>query len=133
MQYWDNTHETLDDTRAFVAATMKAPQATSCDFILEREGRAIGKAGMWEMPEIGFILHPDHWRQGLMREALSVVIPHLFDSYPMRAMTADVDPDNAGSLALLQTLGFQQTGTAKNTIEIGGRWCDSVYLSLKRP
>jgi RimJ/RimL family protein N-acetyltransferase len=43
---------------------------------------------------------------------------------------ADVDPGNAGSLKLLERLGFKRTGTAERTFKIGEMWVDSVYLEL---
>ena len=104
----------------------------TCDFVLELDGRVIGKAGMWEAPEIGFILRPDHHRKGLMREALTAIIPHLFEAYGLPQLTADVDPGNTASLALLDGLGFRRTGSAMNTVEIAGRMCHSIYLALSR-
>lgn len=132
MRYWDNVHTDPAQTEAFVRGTIAEPRDRTCDFILERDGRLVGKAGMWRKPEIGFILDPEHWRQGLMREALGVIIPHLFTAYEIPALTTDVDPENAASLGILNGLGFVETGRARNTIQIAGRWCDSVYLALSR-
>ena len=90
----------------------------------------IGKVGLWQMPEIGYILHPDYWRRGFATEAVQAVIAHGFETLGLDRITADVDPDNAASLAMLIKLGFVITGQAKNTIEIGGKWFDSIYLEL---
>jgi RimJ/RimL family protein N-acetyltransferase len=103
------------------------------DFVVEHDGVAIGKAGCWRLPEIGFILHPDQWGRGLAREALSALIPRLFARFPIAAITADVDPRNLASLKLLEGLGFEVTGRAANTWRIGDEWCDSLYLALPRP
>ena len=43
-------------------------------------------------------------------------------------LTADVDPRNAASLALLRRHGFVETGRAAATWQIGDEWCDSIYL-----
>ncbi len=132
-RYWSNPHETLDETRAFVDATIAADPKRSCDFVIERDGTAIGKAGMWQMPEIGFFVLPAHQRRGYGREALSAILPHLFATYDMDALTADVDPQNVASLTLLQSLGFIETHRAERTMAIQGKWCDSIYLALQRP
>jgi RimJ/RimL family protein N-acetyltransferase len=132
MRYW-GPHERFQDTEDFVRMTAEADPAACCDFIVERDGEVIGKAGMWEKPEIGFFIAPWAQRQGYGREAVTAVIGHLFDTYDMPTLTADVDPENAASLALLQVLGFQETGRAARTIEILGEWRDSVYLELERP
>jgi hypothetical protein len=36
-------------------------------------GDVIGKAGAWALPEVGFLLHPDYWGQGLAQEAMRAV------------------------------------------------------------
>ena len=135
MTYWSSLpHETLDQTRAWLTGMVEAAAAgPSLDFIIEFDGRAIGKAGFWRLPEIGYILHPDLWGRGLAREALEAVIRVAFERGGVEAITADVDPRNAASLGLLERLGFVRTGFARNTWEIGGVLMDSVYLSLSRP
>ncbi len=97
------------------------------------DGRAIGTAGGDALPEIGFILHPDHWGKGLAVEAMAAVIAHIFATQPVAALTADVDPRNAASLRLLERLGFVVSGRAQRTFLLGDEWCDSVYLRLDRP
>ncbi len=132
MRYW-GPHDTREETENFVRGTMAAPPSMSCDFVLEHERRAIGKAGMWKRPEIGFFVAPAFQRKGFAREALQAVIPHLFSAYDMDALTADVDPRNAASIALLEGLGFTETHRAEKTIEIMGEMCDSIYFALSRP
>lgn len=135
MTYWSSLpHETVEQTRAWVAGMVEAAESgPGLDFIIEFEGRAIGKAGFWKLPEIGYILHPDVWGRGLAREALEAVIRVGFEHGGVETITADVDPRNAASLGLLERLGFVRTGFARNTWEIGGVLMDSVYLSLTRP
>ena len=134
MRYWDcPPHDEIGQTRRFLAAMVVADPTQSDDFVIEHEGRVIGKAGCWRRPEIGFILHPDHWGKGLAHEALSAAIPHIFDSLPIDRLEADVDPRNRASLKLLARLGFHETGRASRTFLVGDEWCDSVYLALPRP
>jgi RimJ/RimL family protein N-acetyltransferase len=101
--------------------------------VIERQGRVIGKAGCWRLPEIGYILHPDYWGRGFAREALEAIIPRMFETHPIDAIVAEVDPRNGASLGLLARLGFAETGRAARTLKVGEEWCDSVYLSLPRP
>jgi RimJ/RimL family protein N-acetyltransferase len=133
MRYWSRpAHRSLDETRAYLDSMVGAgPEAD--DFVIAMGGRVIGKAGAWRLPEIGFILHPAFWGRGLMREALAAVIGHLFAAHPdLDRLTADVDPRNGRSLALLSVLGFEETGRAPRTLQWGDEWCDSVYLALAR-
>lgn len=133
MLYWSSLpHETIEQTRAWLAKMIEAPPGESDDYVIEREGRVIGKAGCWRLPEIGFILNPRHWFHGYAREAVGAVIKVLFEHHPIEAITADVDPRNEASLALLKGLGFHETGRAERTFKLGELWCDSVYLAIGR-
>jgi RimJ/RimL family protein N-acetyltransferase len=133
MRYWSTPpHRDVDETRAWLADMIAADPAESDDFVIEHQGRVIGKAGCWRIPEIGFILHPDFWGRGLAREALTAVIAHAFAAFPIPAILADVDPRNAPCLALLARLGFTETHRAPRTFKVGDEWCDSVYLERPR-
>lgn len=134
MRYWDRLpHADIAQTAELVTAMIGASSSHSDEFVIEYDGRAIGKAGCWRPWEIGFILHPDCWGKGLAREALDAIIPHIFQTLPADCLKADVDPRNSASLKLLSRLGFQETGRAARTIRVGDEWCDSVYLELPRP
>lgn len=134
MRYWSTPpHSDLEQTRVWLDGMIAADPGESSDFVVEYEGQVIGKAGCWRLPEIGFILHPDHWSKGLAREALSAVIPHVFAGFTIDAILADVDPRNTGCLKLLAGLGFGEVRRTERTWLVGDEWCDSVYLTLPRP
>lgn len=133
MRYWSTLpHASVDETREWLEA-MIAPEEERFDFIVEHDGAAIGKAGFYRLPEIGYILHPDRWGQGLATEALTAVIEHAFRRFELPAIKADIDPRNDASIGLLKRLGFVEAGRAARTWLIGEEWCDSVYFELKRP
>ena len=133
MRYWTRpAHTDIAETQDWLAGMVNSDPAVADDFVLVHQGRVVGKAGAWRLPEIGFILHPDLWGQGLMREALTALIPHLFARHPVPALTAEADPRNAGSIGLLQAMGFAETHRAERTMQWGQEWCDSVYFALPR-
>ena len=135
MRYWGTPpHATLAETRDFLAAMRATPREAGEELVIERAGRVIGRVALWRIAEVGFFLHPDHWRQGLMREALGAALPHFFARFPaVDRITADTDPDNAAALGLLGALGFAETGRAERTVCVDGVWSGSVYLALDRP
>lgn len=135
MRYWSTPpHESVEQTAVWIGKMLSALEAGEYgDFMLEFEGRMIGNAGFWKAPEIGYILHPDVWGRGLGREAVSAALAYGFEDMGLSVVTADVDPRNLASLALLEGLGFARTGFAERTFNFGGSWVDSVYLSLERP
>lgn len=134
MQYWATLpHETMAVTEPWFQEQFFSGDPARDEWVIEHEGKVIGNIGIWKMPEFGYILHPDAWGRGLATEAATAFLAYAFATYPVGAITADVDPRNARSLKMLQRLGFQVTGTAANTFLIGDEWCDSVYLALQRP
>ena len=82
------------------------------------------------MPEIGYILNPDYWGQGLGSEAVAAVTDYGFKKRELPEVTAEVDPRNKASIRLLEKLGFDETGRKSRTIQVGKHWCDSVYHAL---
>lgn len=131
-RWWSTPpHESLDLTREWLAA-MIAGGGAGLDMVIERDGRVIGKAGFYRPPELGYILHPDHWGQGLATEALTAVLDRLFAATDHAAVNADVDPDNAASIRVVQKLGFVRTGFGERTWNVGGVWKDSIFYGLSR-
>ncbi|HYC98380.1 GNAT family N-acetyltransferase [Brevundimonas sp.] len=131
-RWWSTPpHDSLDQTAAWLDS-MIANGPDQPDFVIERDGQVIGKAGFWRLPDVGYILHPDHWGQGLAGEAVGAAIDHVFIAGAVDELTADVDPDNAASIRLLERLGFVKTGFAERTWNVGGEWKNSLYYGLSR-
>jgi len=80
--------------------------------------------------EIGYCLRSAHWRQGYMGEALSTLIDYSFKDLKLRRLEADVDPENAGSLGILDQMGFQREGLLRERWNVAGQIQDSVVLGL---
>lgn len=134
MRYWSTLpHVSLAETEPWFQQQFFSGDPARDEWIIEQDGRVIGNIGIWNMPEFGFILHPDAWGRGIGTEAATAFLAYAFATYPVEAITADVDPRNAASLGVLGKLGFVETSRAERTFLIGGEWCDSVYLSLPRP
>ena len=134
MRYWSTPpHEGKSTTKGVLDRQIRAAGQALTYFVIEMDGRVIGNAGNYRGTEVGFILHPDYWRQGIIKEAMQAIIPYLFETTDLPVLTADVDPRNEASVGLLKALGFDETHRAKNTFCIEGEWSDSVYFALQRP
>lgn len=83
--------------------------------------------------ELGYILHPQWWGQGLMRGALTQLISYAFGELHLHRLEADVDPRNQGSLNLLKRLGFRDEGLLRQRWRVGDEWQDSQLLGLLAP
>ena len=129
-RYWSTPpHEEIGQSREWLESMVAADPAVSDDFLIECEGAVIGKLGCWQIPEIGFLLHSDHWQKGYGSEAMAAFLDYFSYLSPL-SLKADVDPRNAASLALLKKHGFYETERKANTWFLNGEWCDSIYLAL---
>ena len=106
---------------------------------LNGQDEMIGKCILFQLSpanhraEIGFILNRKYWRRGLMHQALDAVIDFAFTTLKLHRLEADVDPDNAGSLGVLEKLGFEREGLFRDRWLLYGKWVDSVMLGLLNP
>ena len=134
MIWWSSgPHKNLEETRAYVAVNATEDKYHTWA-ITEQGDEALGWvvmiAGREGVAEIGYNLRRSHWRKGYVREAVARIIKHGFEERGLRRITADIDPDNAGSIALLESLGFQREGYLREewTTHLGVR--DSIIWGL---
>ena len=80
--------------------------------------------------EIGFILLPSHQGRGLARDAVRTAARWGTGPMGLHRIEADVDPANAGSLRLLEAVGFRREGLFRERWFTFGSWKDSVMLGL---
>jgi [ribosomal protein S5]-alanine N-acetyltransferase len=99
----------------------------------------IGHLGFWRiMPEhhraeIGYILHPDHWNQGIITEALTAMLDYGFRQLRLHTVEANIHPDNKASERLLLKHGFRQEGYLKESYFFRGAFSDTALFSLLNP
>ncbi len=104
-----------------------------------RNGRLVGEAGI-SAPDaharstLGYILHPDHWNDGLMTEALAEICDWAMNRRdpPIDRITADTFPDNAASIRVLEKLAFVREGTMYGFVRKDGRRRDVLRFARLR-
>jgi [ribosomal protein S5]-alanine N-acetyltransferase len=135
MTWWSTgPHETAEETEDYIVWNVAIDQGHLCWAITNEEDEALG----WiilipsrdAVYELGYILRRDKWGRGLTKAACILVIEYAFATLSARRIFADTDPDNAGSIALLRSLGFKQEGHLREEWEthIGVR--DSLIFGL---
>ncbi len=82
--------------------------------------------------EIGFSVDRLLAGRGVMLEALSVVIAWLLARYGFKRITAHCVVAHERSLKLLEILGFQREGVARQAIWMKDSWQDMVSMALVR-
>jgi len=82
---------------------------------------------------VGYWIGETFARRGFMREALSALVGHAFQTLDISRIQAACLPGNVASRGLLETSDFAREGVARNYMQIAGKWRDHViYASLRR-
>lgn len=74
--------------------------------------RGIGH-GLDDAPEAGWIIGEGYWGRGLAREAMTAALDWFDRTHGPRRIGCIIEPENSGSLALADRLGFVRTGMAE--------------------
>jgi RimJ/RimL family protein N-acetyltransferase len=82
--------------------------------------------------ELGYALGREHWRRGLMGEALTLLLAFAFGELGLRRLEADVDPRNAASIRSLERLGFRREGFLRERWCVSGEIQDALFYGLLR-
>lgn len=80
--------------------------------------------------EVGYILHPQYWNRGLMKEALLAVIDFGFNQMKLHSIEGRINPDNTVSGFLLEKAGFNKEAHFKEDFYFNGKFSDSAVYSL---
>ncbi len=80
--------------------------------------------------ELGFTLETRSQSNGLMREALTALLDHAFESMALHRVTANTDARNTASQRLLERLGFRLEGISRENWLEDGRWYDEHHYAL---
>ena len=96
----------------------------------------IGYIGIWRMQpehfrtEIGYVLHPHHWRKGLISEALNKISSFALHELGFHSLEANINPENIASAAVLEKAGYLREAYFKENFFFGGKFLDSAVYSL---
>ena len=62
--------------------------------------------GLADVPEVGWIIHPDHWGQGVAREAMRAVLAWFDEVHGRQRVACMIEAEHAVSQRLAAQLGF---------------------------
>ena len=142
MRYWSSPP--LEDEAAAVGLVeqihghFEARDLFQWGVALKDSDAVIGTCTLWNLDEanrraeIGFALARDEWGRGLASEAVATLIGFAFGALELHRLEADVDPENARSLILLERQGFKREGLLRERWHSLGEVQDTVFLGLLR-
>ncbi len=86
----------------------------------------------FERGDLGYKIHHAYWRKGYGEEMVRAVLNSWFGENKMHRLEAMVHPENKPSQLMLEKIGFQQEGLARQVVKLQGNWCDMYrYGCLK--
>jgi ribosomal-protein-alanine N-acetyltransferase len=105
----------------------------------ENPSQLIGTIGLWRIikqhyrAEIGYMLHPDYWKKGLMKEAIIRVNDFGFNDIKLHSIEAHINPGNEGSAAILESTGYIREAYFKEDFFFDGTFRDTaIYSKLNK-
>lgn len=79
---------------------------------------------------VGYWVGRDHAGQGLVPEAVVLVLAFAFESLGLHRVEAAIVPRNAASRRVAEKLGLRDEGTSLRFLQIRGRWEDHVRYAI---
>lgn len=141
MQYIDREKtKTLEEAEGFVLMVLESlnkNEGIMWAICLKAEPETlIGTIGYWRLlkqhyrAEVGYMLHPYHWKKGIMKEALLAVIDFGFKAMKLHSIEAHINPQNIASGILLEKAGFTREAYFREDFCFRGIFIDSAVYSL---
>jgi len=142
MLYMDSErHTSLEHSQNFINENMKIFSEKKGMFwaIIEKSSnKFIGDFAFWKIDykhsraEIGYILDPEYWSKGLMKEAMSVLLKFGFQELNLHSLEANINPKNDKSRGILLSFKFKKEAYFRENYFYNGDYLDSeIYCLLE--
>lgn len=86
--------------------------------------------GAFQSAFLGYYAFLPYSGQGLMQQAVALVISEAFGPLQLHRLEANIQPDNAASIALVRSLGFRLEGHSVRYLKIAGVWQDHERYAI---
>jgi RimJ/RimL family protein N-acetyltransferase len=133
--------ETFDEFESELRSAPGDPRSTAPRYVvaLRADDRAIGFVGHYlahpvlELLDVWYVLGDVAERgKGYGREAVELLVAHLFEESARARVGATADVDNVASNRLLEGLGFRREGTLRSSLFHHNRWHDVTVYGVTR-
>lgn len=127
---------TLETAKAWIDICINTPEVPR--FAIEIDGLIWGGIGFKALEgknyehtlEVGYWLAEEKWGNGIISEALSVVLDYAFNSLKLERIFAASFEYNPASARLLRKSGFVQEGVARRAVKKEGKYYDEIHFGL---
>lgn len=134
--------KTVDDAVAYINMINIQTEANEVAYwaiTLRNENKLIGTICLWKFEienhrcEIGYMLHPDFHRKGIMKETLDTILNYGFTSLKLHTVYANINPENNASRLLLLNAGFIQEAYLRENFFYNGKYLDTALFGIISP
>jgi [ribosomal protein S5]-alanine N-acetyltransferase len=87
--------------------------------------------GSFRSAYLSYYAFEPHQRRGYMRAGVAAMIQLAFREHRLHRLEANIQPENASSIALVRGLGFELEGYSPRYLKIGGRWRDHERWAIR--
>jgi len=133
--------DTMESFTEAVETASSDPRSLAPRYVVERRDAPgpIGFVGHYEphpvleFVDVWYVLGDRAQRgKGYGREAVRLLVDHLFDSTSVERVGATCDVENAPSYRLVEGLGFRREGTMRSALFHHGKWHDVHFYGMLR-
>ncbi|MGY4691119.1 GNAT family N-acetyltransferase [Salibacterium sp. K-3] len=137
-----HTHEKIQDTRRFLNLSFdKYRKGVPAPFAIEHKSsrRVIGTIEFvwWEQEnrtaELGYVIAPEFWGQGLVPEAAEAVISFGFQTMKLHRIEARCYAVHSRSIRVMEKLEMQREGLQRGRLQADGQAHDVALYALLQP
>jgi ribosomal-protein-alanine N-acetyltransferase len=132
-------HKNMEETVVFIKNIHESHEKQDLinwAIALKSDNILIGTIGYYRMQkehdraEVGYMLHPDFRKKGIMQEALTAIIEYGFTQMNLHSIEAVIDPRNKASETILVRNNFVKEAHFKENYFFDGAYLDSAHYSL---
>lgn len=104
--------------------------------LFKDDKKLMGTITLWNISKdnfraaFGYELHPEFQRQGIMQEALEIVLDYGFNIMKLHSIEAEVSPKNEPSIKRLERNDFIREAYFKEDIYYNGKFLDTAIYTL---
>ena len=128
---------TLGDAVKFIRRThYRIRKNSGYAFGIELGGKIIGVVDLfnidWENrnSELGYWLGRKYWNQGLMTEAVKLILKFAFEDLKLHRVSACLFEDNSASRRVLEKVGFKFEGKKREARLKRGKWYNELLYGI---
>lgn len=139
MRFWDAPpRRTIAETAQLLRGYLAAKQCRCLSWVITHRDEPTPLGVIWlgvvepasRKGKIKFVLGRNHWRQGLMTEALVRILDHTFRDLRLHRVEACRHLEDERSGQLLHRLGFEREGTLRQSLFVENSYRDVDLHSL---